>query len=287
MIPIIKKELRTYFNSMVGYVVLAGFVLFTAFYYSLYCIRSLYPDYSIVLSSTSIVFLIVIPIITMRLFAEEMKQKTDQLLYTAPLKIESIVIGKFLSAFIFFLIGMAITTLFPFITSFFGELPTSQITGTFVGYILLGATFISVGLFISVLTDNQIIAAFGTFGALFAFFMLDGLMELIPLDTNSSLIFVGVLLLGFSFIVYDSTRSVIAGVITAVLGITAIIVLYIINPLFFDGAIVKTLGWFSLLLRFQNFSAGILNVSDIIYYLTFAAAFIYLTINVIEKRRWK
>ena len=287
MIPIIKKEMRAYFSSMVGYIVLAGFVLFTAFYYSLYCVRGLYPDYSVVLSSTSIVFLIVIPIITMRLFAEEMKQKTDQLLYTAPLKIESIVIGKFLSAFIFFLIGMLITVLFPFLMSFFGDLPVSQITGTFIGYILLGATFISIGLFISVLTDNQIIAAFGTFGALFVLFMIDGLVELIPVDTTSSLIFVGVIMLGFSFIVYDSTRSIIAGVIIALIGIGTIAVLYMINPLFFDGAMVKTIGWFSLMLRFRNFSLGILNVSDIIYYFTFAAAFIYLTVNVIEKRRWK
>jgi len=287
MIAIIKKEMRAYFSSMVGYIVLAGFVLFNALYFSLYCVRMLYPDYSYVLSSTSIVFLIMIPIITMRLFAEEMKQKTDQLLYTAPLKIESIVVGKFISAFLFFLIGMGITVLFPFVTSFFGELPVSQITGAFVGYILLGATFISIGLFISVLTDNQIIAAFGTFGALFLLFMIDGLTELIPVDTTSSLIFVGVIALGFSFIVYDSTRSVVAGIIVAVVGTAVIGALYLINPLFFDGAMVKTVGWFSLMMRFQNFSLGILNISDIIYYITFAAAFIYLTVNVIEKRRWK
>jgi len=287
MIAIIKKEMRAYFSSMVGYIVLAGFVLFNALYYSLYSIRMLYPDYGYVLSSTSIVFLIMIPIITMRLFAEEMKQKTDQLLYTSPLKIESIVIGKYLSAFMFFLSGMLITVLFPFITSFFGMLPVAAITGTYVGYILLGAAFIAVGVFISVLTDNQIIAAFGTFGALFLLFMMDGLTELVPIDTTSSLIFVGILILGFGFIVYDSTRSVIAGVITAAAGIAVIIIMYTINPLFFDGAMVRTMGWLSLLARFGNFSRGVLNVSDIVYYLTFTAAFIYLTINVIEKRRWK
>lgn len=272
---------------MVGYIVLAGFVLFNALYYSLYSIRMLYPDYSYVLSSTSIVFLIMIPIITMRLFAEEMRQKTDQLLYTSPLKIEAIVVGKFLSAFLFFLIGMAITVLFPFIISFFGDLPSAQITGTYIGYILLGAAFISIGLFISVLTDNQIIAAFGTFGALFLLFMIDGLVEMIPVDTTSSLVFVGVLILAFGFLVYDGTRSVPAGIITAVFGVAVIVVLYVINPLFFDGAMVRTIGWFSLLSRFGNYASGILNVSDIIYYVTFTAAFIYLTINVIEKRRWK
>ena len=287
MIPIIKKEMRTYFSSMVGYIVLAGFVLFSALYFSLYCIRMLYPDYSYVLSSTSIVFLIMIPIITMRLFAEEMKQKTDQLLFTVPLKIESIVIGKYLSAFLFFLIGMAITVLFPLLISFFGELPTAQITGAFIGYILLGAAFISIGLFISVLTDNQIIAAFGTFGALFLLFMIDSLKDLIPVDTVSSLIFVGVILIAFGFAVYDSTRSVLAGIIVAIIGVAAAVVLYFINPLYFDGAMVKTVGWLSLLLRFNNFSLGILNISDIVYYLTFTAAFIFLTINVIEKRRWK
>jgi ABC-2 type transport system permease protein len=185
------------------------------------------------------------------------------------------------------MIGMVITMLFPFITSFYGELPTAQIVSAFVGYILLGATFISVGLFISSLTDNQIIAAFGTFGALFAFFMLDAFRTLIPVDTVSSLIFVGVLILIFGFIVYDATRSILGGAIVAFIGLLVIAVLYTVNPLLFDGVIVRTIGWFSVLARFTPFHMGILDVAAIVYYITFAMIFIYLTINTIEKRRWK
>lgn len=287
MIAIAKKEFKSYFTSVIGYVLLAGFVFFNALYYSAICVTSRYPDYSYVLGYTSIIFLIMIPILTMRLFAEESRQKTDQLLYTSPLRISQIVAGKFVSALAFLLVAMLITMLFPLSLSFFGTVPTAKIVSGMVGYFLVGAAFISVGMFISVLTDNQIVAAFGSFAFLFILYNLYGLASIVPTDTTASLVFVCVILLAFCYILYDATKNIFAGIIAGVIGLIVIIILAVVNPLIYDGAISKFLDWFSIMSRFDNFYSGILSVSDIVYYITFSVAFIYLTFNVIEKRRWK
>lgn len=287
MIAIAKKELKSYFTSVIGYVLLAGFVFFNALYFSAICVGNRYPDYSYVLGYTSIIFLIMIPILTMRLFAEESRQKTDQLLYTSPLKISQIVAGKFCSALCFLLIAMLITLLFPLSLSFFGTVPAAKIISGMVGYFLVGAAFISVGMFISVLTDNQIVAAFGSFAFLFILYNLYGLASIVPTDTTASLVFICAILLAFCYILYDATKNIFAGIVTGAVGLIVIIILAVVNPLIYDGAISKFLDWFSIMSRFDNFYSGILSVSDIVYYITFSVAFVYLTFNVIEKRRWK
>jgi len=287
MTAIIKKELKGYFTSIIGYILLAGFVFFNGMYFAMVNIGGLYPDYSYVLGVTSIIFLIMIPILTMRLFAEEQRQKTDQLLYTSPLKIGYVVLGKYLAAALFLFMAMAITMLFPVSLRFFGPVPWAKIISCMAGYFLLGAAFISAGMFISVLTDNQIVAAFGSFVFLFILYILDGLSSIAPSDTTASVAFICALLFVFCFVLYNATRNIYAGVIVGLLGICAISVIAIVNPLIYDGAIPKFLGWFSLMARFDNFYQGILNISDIVYYITFSAAFIYLTMNVIEKRRWR
>jgi ABC-2 type transport system permease protein len=287
MLAIIKKELKSYFTSVIGYILLAGFVFTNGLFFSMYNVGGLYPDYSYVLGITSIIFLIMIPILTMRLFAEETRQKTDQLLYTSPLKIGYVVAGKYLSALSFLLAAMLLTALFPFALSFFGPLPYAKTIACMTGYFLLGGAFISAGMFVSVLTDNQIVAAFGSFLFLFMLYSLYGLIAIVPADTASSVIFTGIMWLGFCFVLYNATKNIYAGIIAAILGAAAIGTALYINPVIFDGTISKFLGWFSLMARFDNFYQGILNLSDIVYYITFSAAFIYLTVNVIEKRRWR
>ncbi len=287
MIPILKKELRTYFTSMTGYIFLGFLVLLTAIFYSLINVRQLQPNYSYVLSSSTMIFLILIPTLTMRLFAEEAKQKTDQLLFTSPLTINQIVIGKYLAALSLFLIGMLITAIFPLVLTRYGDVPIPQIMGAFTGYILLGASFIAVGIFISVLTDNQIVAAVATFVAIFLFYVMSNLAASLPADRTSSIAFLVIIIIGFAFVVYDATKSIAAGIVVGVGCLILLAVAYFINNLWFDGVMYRVLNWFSLMDRFQNFDKGILNLADITYYITFSSAFIYLTINVIEKRRWR
>lgn len=287
MLALYKKEIHTYFTQMTGYIFLTFMVLLTGIYFILVNVYAMSPNYYYVLSGTTILFFILIPTLTMRLFSEEVRNKTDQLLFTSPLSVWKIVFGKFLAAMSLFLIGVCITLLFPLMLSRFGTLPVSQITGAYIGYVLIGLCFIAVGLFVSVLTDNQIIAAVATFAVLFVLFIMDAIAQNMPTDTASSLVFVALIVVGVAAIWYNSTKNVYASVVVGAVGVAVAAVLYFINNLIYDGIIVKALQWFSVYSRFDNLSNGVLNLSDIIYYLSFTLVFIYLTINVIEKRRWR
>jgi ABC-2 type transport system permease protein len=232
-------------------------------------------------------FFVLIPTVTMRLFADEVKNRTDQLLYTSPLSVWQIVLGKYLAASCLFLGTMVVTMLFPLTISRFGILPVSQIVGAYIGYMLMGLGFIALGLFLSVMSENQIVSAVATFGAIFFFFILDGLAGGVPADANSSLIFVLVLVLALAGVLYHSTKNVYGAAVLAVTGAGAAIVVFFVNRLVFDGIIGRIFTWLSVFSRFNNLTRGILNLSDIVFYLTFALMFIYLTVNVIEKRRWR
>jgi len=288
MIPIYKKEIRTYFTQMMGYLFLAFMTILIGLFFTLINLMFRDANFQIVLSSTSLFFLFLIPILTMRLFSEEARHKTDQLLFTSPLSIAQIVLGKFFAALTLFLIAVAITALFPIMLSRFAEsMPASRIIGTYIGWVLVGVSCISVGVFISVLTDNQIIAAVGTFAALFLMFLMDAFAMSMPTSAFASLAFVGLIIVGVAAIWFNSTRNVISSVVVAILGLAVAIGLYFFNNLIFDGIIVRSLRWFSVYARFDRFTSGILNINDIVYYVSFCVLFIYLSINVIEKRRWR
>lgn len=289
MLAIFKKEMRTYFTTVWGYIFLGVFVAVFAIFFFLINIQSSNLNYANVLSYFLVIIwtLILVSSLTMRLFAEEARQKTDQLLYTSPVPIGSIVLGKYLAAVTVFLTGMAITIIFPLILAYFGEVNAAPTITSFIGFSLLGMCFISVGLFISSLTENQIIALVGSFLVLVLMFFLDFFISLFPGARSWSIGFL-VLLVGIvSFILYNNTKNVYAAAAFAVLCAIVITVLYLINNLWFDSLIAKFLGFFSIFTRYESFTAGILNIADIIYFLTFSAAFIYLTTSAIEKKRWK
>lgn len=286
MTAVFKKELRTYFTTLTGYAFLGFLVLITGYFFVSQNIANYSADYSETLVGTMIMFLILVPVLTMRLFAEEARQKTDQLLYTSPLRITDIVLGKFFAACFLFFVGLAITMVFPYILSLYAEINVKGTLGVVAGYFLMGCCLISVGIFVSVLTDNQIVAAAGTFAALFLLLMVDNIANSAPISRISSLIFLAVIVLIVLSVFWSGTKSV-GGVILVGLVLYALLVgAFFLFPSLFDSTIVRVLGWFSVLNRFQNFYIGVFGISDVIYYITFSGAFLYLTASVIEKRRW-
>ena len=288
MIPIYKKELRTYFTQMMGYIFLAFMTLLIGLFFTMVNLSFRSANFQNVLSNTTLFFLFLVPILTMRLFSEEARHKTDQLLFTSPLSVTQIVMGKFLAALTVFLLATAITASFPLMLSIFAEsMPVSRIVGAYVGWILVGVSCIAVGVLISVLTDNQIIAAVGTFAALFAMFLMEAFAMSMPTTAFASLMFVGLIIVAVAGIWFNSTRNILSSVIVGLIGIAVAVGLYMFNNLIFDGIIVRTLRWFSVYARFDSFTMGILSISDVAYYVAFIALFIYLSINVIEKRRWR
>ncbi|MFY9175831.1 MAG: ABC transporter permease [Caldicoprobacterales bacterium] len=287
MLAVFKRELRAYFTSSTGFIFMGFFLLLSGFFFAMTNLFPASPDYNAVLGSITFIFLIVVPILTMRLMPDDKRQRTDQLLFTSPTSLTGIVLGKYFAAVSVFVLTLLITCIYPIILSFFGNLATWEIVGGYIGFLLLGSAFISIGLFISTLTENQVIAAVITFSALLFMWILDWVTQGLPTDKTSGIIFAGIIALALGAFVYFNTRNIYVGVATTLVGAIIIVLTYFLaDKYFFDGFIVRVFEWFSLLKRYEEFQIGILSLSPIVYYITFSAAFVFLTIRVLEKRRW-
>ncbi|MBL4935405.1 ABC transporter permease [Clostridium sp. YIM B02515] len=286
MLAILGKELRSYFYSATGYVFMGIFLLICGIFFANYNLLAASTAYSNVLSSIIFLFLILVPILTMKLLAEERNQKTDQLLLTSPLSVGEIVIGKYLASVVLFFITLAVTFLYPLILSQYGTLPTGEIVTAYIGFALMGASFIAVGLFVSSLTENQVIAAVSSFGMLLLIWILDWIQKGLPTGRNSGIVFAAILVLALASLIYMSTKNIIVTAAEIILGAAVMLIIFFKNSTLYEGFLPKFFEWFSLIKRFDNFSIGILDVSSIIFYLTFSIAFVYLSILMMEKRRW-
>ncbi len=182
MSAIFKRELHSYFTSPVGYVVLAAFMFFSGVFLWVQCLYVGTSNMSTVFQSMFFIQLFVIPLITMRLFAEDAKQKTDQALLTAPVSIPGIVSAKFFSAMVMFILCLCSFIVDGLVLSFISHPDWSVIIGNVFGMALLGASFVSVGLFISSLTDSVIVAAISSFAVNVLISLLDTLGNTIPVD---------------------------------------------------------------------------------------------------------
>jgi ABC-2 type transport system permease protein len=288
MLAIFRRELKAYFTSPIGFTFVGFFLLLAGVFFSISNLLSGNPVFTGVLSNLTFIFLFLVPILTMRLISEESRQKTDQLLITSPIGITGIVLGKYLAAVGVFLITLLITVLYPVIMSFYSILGLAwwEILGGYIGFFLLGSAFIAVGLFFSSLTDNQLIAAVETFAALLLIWILDYIAQSVPADAVSGLVFLAVVAVGLIALVFFSTRNTLATAVTFVVAAAAVVLLYVFSRGSYEGLIAKILNWFSLLKRYNDFSMGILGLSPIVYYISFSGAFVFLTIRMIEKRRW-
>ena len=286
MLTIFNKELKSYFHSAVGYIFMVVFLLISGLFFTLYNLVSGSGYYNDVIFNMTFVFLFLVPILTMKMISNETREKTDQLLLTSPLKIWEIVIGKFFAAMALFVITVTITFIYPIILSKFGKIAVGEAIGGYIGLILMGACFIAIGLFISSLTDNLVTAGVGTFGALFFIWIIDSVKNGLPTSITSGIIFSGILVVLISLLIFNSMKNIYISVGTGTIGAIAVITVYLLNKSLFEGFIIKFLGWFSLLQRFEPFNIGMLSVSSIVYYITFASALLYLTICMLDKRRW-
>jgi ABC-2 type transport system permease protein len=222
----------------------------------------------------------------MRLFAEERRQKTDQLLLTSPVTIPEIVFGKFLAALAIDVLTLLVTVLYVFVIAVFGDLQAWETAGSYIGFIFLGASYISVGVFVSASTENQLTAALITFFSLLIIWLLDPLGQAVPSDIRTGLISASVLGAVLALFLYINTRNWLIVLGTVIAAALAIGGFYLFNKNVFFGFVQKFLGWFSLNRRYESFSAGLLKFDSLIYYASFTGLFLFFTVRLIEKRRW-
>ena len=286
MLAVYRRELKTYFNTPIGYIFMGAFLGVSGVFFALINLFGQSPDFKGTLSNITFIFLLTVPILTMRLLSEERNKKTDQLLLTSPLSLSGIVLGKYLAAVSVFLFSLLVTALYPLAMSMYGTLAGWEILGSYLGFFLMGSAFIAVGLFISALTENQLIAAIITFVALLLNYLLDGLMQIVPAGNAAGIIFAALTVIALAGLFYSATRNIYIGLLVILLGGGAIALIAGLNASLFDGLIVKVLSWFSLLTRYDDFTVGILRLSPIVYYLTFSGALVFLTVRTQERRRW-
>lgn len=180
MKAIYKRELRSYFQSMIGYVFIAFLALFVGIYFLAYNLNGGYPYFSYCLYGVSFILMIAVPVLTMKCFAEERKNKSDQLLLTSPVSLTEIVVGKYLAMVTVFLISMLLFCFYPLVIKMNGTAYLKVDYLAMFAFFLLGCVYISIGMFLSALTESQIIAAISTFGVLMVLWLWEGIASLLP-----------------------------------------------------------------------------------------------------------
>lgn len=286
MTAIYKRELKSYMTSMIGYLFIFFVLLLTGIYFSAYQLSAAYPKFEYTLSSLTFVFLIGVPILTMRVLAEERKQKTDQLLLTAPVTVGEIVFGKYLALVTVYAIPIIVMCAYPLLMSKFGDVSFSSSYTAILGFFLLGCANLAIGVFISSITESQVIAAVLTFVILFAFFMMNGISSFFSESSLSTCVTFGLLILAVAIILYTMIKNVMISAIVGLIGEIALIIVYVLNSSFFEGGIQKVLEIFNLSGHFENFANSILDINGIIYYISVIAVCLFLTVQSISKRRW-
>lgn len=285
---IFKRELKSCFNSMMGYVFVAFMIFIVSMFFSLY---NLYAGSSLIRNSingVSFILVIIIPILTMRVMAEERRQKTDQLLYTAPVKITSIVMGKYLAMEVVYLIPVAFFCLYPFIMKIYGKTAASMSMDyvALFGFFLLGSLYLAIGLFLSAITESQVIAAVLTFGVLMITYFIGGILGFVPGSATASLIGFVIVIMIAAAIIYALTHHVIVSAVLGIVGEIALLIAFFANRTMFEGLFAKVFGILDCSARLDNFLYGILDLTNVAYYVSGCALFVFLTVQAVQKRRY-
>ena len=286
MTAVLRHELSLFYHSMTGYVFGAFLLLFTGIGALMYNINASVANFEYVLQFISIIFIVIVPILTMRIIAEEKRQKTDQLLYSLPITSTDIVVGKFLSLFVVYLIPLVIICAYPLIFAQFGDvyLPTSY--GSMVAFLFLGMALISMGMYISALTDSQGIAA----GICVAFMLFNyfcaTLSDYVSATAVGALISLIVISALLSLVIRFMTRSNIAGLIFFGLSTIASLVVYFINEDLLNNLLPNVMKKISLYERFSVFVNGVFDITGIVYYISVIVFFLFLCVQALEKRRY-
>ena len=285
MTAIYKKEIRQYFTGMLGYVFVAFMLVIIGIFTSIYNLQG-YPQFEIIFPTISVVLLIAVPLLTMNVIAGEKRQHTDYLLLTSPLSLTKIIFGKFLAMFSVYMIPMAVASLYPLILSSFGEMNLGTIYGTILGFSFLGAALIAIGMFISSLTDSQILAAVISLGIFLLCFLMTNIIDIVSSSSLASLIAFTVVAIIIAAIVWLMSKNTVFAVIIGVMIEIVLLAIYAINARMLEGAFTSVLSFLAVFDPVTDLVYGTFNIATIVYYASIAFLFIFFSIQSLEKKRW-
>lgn len=286
MSAVFRHELRSYFHSLTAYVFGAFLLAVIGIGAMFYNLEAAVSNFEFVLSFASIIFMVIVPILTMRTLAEERRQRTDQLLYSLPITTTQVVLGKYLAILVVYLIPLAVISLYPLLFSQFGDvyLPTSY--GSLFAFFLMGAALLAVGMFLSSLTDNQGFAAGIGVAAILLNYYSVSLAEYTSSTAMGSLIALYVIASLLGVVIHNLTRNEnLAYGVTLVL-IAALSVAYFVNSSAFEGLLPDIMTKLSLFRQFNSFVNGAFDLTAIVYYVSVMGFFLFLSVQSMEKRRY-
>ena len=295
MLAVYKKELRSYFTTVIGWAFIAFFLVLAGLYFMIYNLLNGMTDFSYVYQGVQMFFvLLLVPVLTMRIVAEENRQKTDQLLYTAPVSVSRIIVGKYLALLTLFAIAVLIVSTYPLILSGLvsgvatgGESVDFAVAyGATFGFLLLGAAYIAIGLFISSLTESQVIAAVASGVIMIFTYLMSSLAEILPSDHVFIFWFLAALIIIVCFVLNFWIHNVWISALVGIAAEIALIVMYLLFTDKFDGLLGNFLSSISITDRYTNFTLGVFDISALVYYVSVCFLFVFITIQRIKKKRY-
>lgn len=286
MIAVLKHELRTYFRSLTAYVFGAFLLLFIGIGSVLYNLQAAVSNFEFVLGFSCLVFVVIVPILTMRVIAEERKQKTDQLLYSLPITTTQVVLGKYLALLVVYLIPLAIISLYPLIFSQYGDVYLLTAYGSILAFFILGAALIALGVFISSLTENQGFAAGIGIAVILLNYYSVSLSQSVSSTAFGSLVALAALIVALGFIIKHLTKNNPMVWTICIALYAAMLIAYWVDHTKFEGLLPIIMTTLSLFERFYVFVNGVFDVTGIVYYLAVIVFFLFLSVQSLEKRRY-
>lgn len=286
MTAVFRHELSSYFKGVSGYVFGAFLLLFAGIYTTDINLNAGLTNFEYVLDYMCIIFLIIVPILTMRVVAEERRQRTDQLLYSLPLTMTEVVLGKYGALLVVFLAPMAVIGVYPLILSAFGNVYLPAAYSAWLGFFLLGAALLAIGMFISSLTESQAVAAGLCFVVMLVNYFITSLAGFISTTAFASFAAFTVLVLVLAGIVWFMTRSGLAAGVLALVLEAVLLFFYAGDTTAFQGLFPEVMENLSLFDQFYQFVNGVFDLRSVVYLLSVSGLFLFLTVQSLEKRRW-
>lgn len=286
MTAIFKREFKSCFTGMIGWVIAAVSLFFLGLYFTNRNLLYASSDFASVLYTMTMILLFLLPAISMRSFAEERKNKTDQLLLTSPVSIPAIVAGKFLAELAVFALPLAAAVVMPLLLQAFGTVSLVAAYSALLGYLLLGGACLAVGTWISALTENQILAYLATFGALLVAYLMNGIQTMFTTGNLLAFIVFMIVLLVASVLVGVICKRLAAGAGVFCAGAVVLFVLFQLRPAWLLTAFNAVLSALALFEPFKDIVGGMFSIPAIVYYLSVMGLFLFLTGQALSRRRW-
>ncbi len=286
MTAIFKREFKSCFTGMIGWVIAAVSLFFLGLYFTNRNLLYASSDFASVLYTMTMILLFLLPAISMRSFAEERKNKTDQLLLTSPVSIPAIVTGKFLAELAVFALPLAVAVVMPLLLQAFGTVSLVAAYSALLGYLLLGGACLAVGTWISALTENQILAYLATFGALLVAYLMNGIQTMFTTGNLLAFIVFMIVLLVASVLVGVICKRLAAGAGVFCAGAVVLFVLFQLRPAWLLTAFNAVLSALALFEPFKDIVGGMFSIPAIVYYLSVMGLFLFLTGQALARRRW-